>query len=290
MNLCSINEIKPLLERHGFRFSKALGQNFLIDASVPRRIAEAAQLTRSRGVLEIGPGIGPLTTELARRAGRVAAVELDTALLPVLAETLSGLDNVEIVPGDILKLDLGELCERLDGLEPVVCANLPYNITTPVLTKLLESGRFSALTVMIQREVAQRICAAPGGKEYGAFSILCQYYADCALLFEVPPHCFLPAPKVTSAVVQLLRRDAPPATVADEKLFFRTVRASFVQRRKKLLNGLASGFTGELTKEELRLALERCGLEESVRGERLELEQFAALSNEIGELLTNKDQ
>lgn len=286
MNLCNIDEIKPLLARHGFRFSKSLGQNFLIDASVPRSIAEAAQLSPERGALEIGPGIGPLTTQLSRRAGKVVAVELDQALLPVLSETLAGLDNVEVVPGDIMKLDLDALLERFGGLEPVVCANLPYNITTPVLTKLLESGRFSALTVMIQREVAQRICAAPGGKDYGAFSILCQYYADCALLFEVPPHCFLPAPKVTSAVVRLERRCAPPARVADEKVFFRTVRACFAQRRKKLLNGLTSGFSGELTKEQLRLAMENCGLEENVRGERLDIPAFAALSNEISVMLT----
>lgn len=284
MNLCDINEIRPLLERHGFRFSKALGQNFLIDASVPQNIAEAAELGEHNAVLEIGPGIGPLTVQLARRAGKVVAVELDKALLPVLAETLTGLDNVEVVPGDIMKLDLSALLERFDGFEPVVCANLPYNITSPVLTKLLESGAFASLTVMIQKEVAQRICAVPGNKDYGAFSILCQYYADCELLFDVPPHCFLPAPKVTSAVVRMVRRDAPPAAVEDEKLFFRTVRASFVQRRKKLLNGLASAFSGELDKDQLRIALERCGMEENVRGEKLGIAEFAALSNEIGHL------
>ena len=285
MNLCDINEIRPLLERHGFRFSKALGQNFLIDASVPQNIAEAAELGAHNAVLEIGPGIGPLTVQLARRAGKVVAVELDKALLPVLTETLSGLDSVEVVPGDIMKLDLSALLERFDGFEPVVCANLPYNITSPVLTKLLESGTFSSVTVMIQREVARRICAAPGNKDYGAFSILCQYHADCELLFDVPPHCFLPAPKVTSAVVRMVRRDIPPAAVEDEKLFFRTVRASFVQRRKKLLNGLASAFSGELDKDQLRTALERCGMEENVRGEKLSIPEFAALSNEIRKLM-----
>lgn len=285
MNLCDIKEIKPLLERHGFRFSKALGQNFLIASWVPEDIADAAGLTGENAVLEIGPGIGPLTVQLARRAGKVVAVELDKALLPVLGETLSGLDNVEIVPGDIMKLEISALLDRFDGLEPVVCANLPYNITSPVLTKLLESERFSALTVMIQKEVAQRICAAPGSKDYGAFTILCQYYADCELLFDVPPHCFLPAPKVTSAVVRMVRREAPPAPVEDRNLFFRVVRASFVQRRKKLLNGLASAFVGEMDKEQLRAALTACGLQETVRGERLGIPEFAALSNEIGRQL-----
>ena len=288
MNLCDSSQIRALLERHGFRFSKSLGQNFLIDASVPEAIADAAQLTKAMGVLEIGPGIGPLTVQLARRAEKVVAVELDKALLPVLAETLADCPNVEVVSGDIMKLDLAELCSRFGALEPAVCANLPYNITTPVLTKLLEDGRFSALTVMIQREVAQRICAAPGGKDYGAFSILCQYYADCELLFEVPPHCFLPAPKVTSAVVRLVRRTAPPAPVADEALFFRVVRASFVQRRKQLLNGLSAAFAPELTKDQLRCALTACGLPETIRGERLSIAEFAALSNEIGRILNQQ--
>lgn len=285
MNLCDIKKIKPLLERHGFRFSKALGQNFLIASWVPEDIADAAGLTSDNAVLEIGPGIGPLTVQLARRAGKVVAVELDKALLPVLRETLAGLDNVEIVPGDIMKLELPGLLGRFDGFEPVVCANLPYNITSPVLTKLLECERFSALTVMIQKEVAQRICAAPGSKDYGAFTILCQYYADCELLFDVAPHCFLPAPKVTSAVVRMVRRETPPAPVEDRALFFRVVRASFLQRRKKLLNGLSSAFVGELDKEQLRAALTACGLEETVRGERLGIPEFAALSNEIGRQL-----
>ena len=285
MNLCDINQIKPLLARHGFHFSKSMGQNFLIDASVPQNIAEAAELTDQNAVLEIGPGIGPLTVQLSRRAGKVVAVELDKALLPVLGETLADCDNVEIVPGDIMKLDLTALAEKFDGLAPAACANLPYNITTPVLTKLLESGLFGSITVMIQREVARRICAAPGSKDYGAFSILCQYYAHCELLFEVPPHCFLPAPKVTSAVVRMVRRGAPPAEIRDRELFFRVVRASFVQRRKKLLNGLTSGFAPRLTKEQLREALESCGFAETVRGEQLGLEEFAALSNAIGALL-----
>ncbi len=285
MNLCDIREVKPLLERHGFRFSKSLGQNFLIASWVPEGIAEAADLGPDTAVLEIGPGIGTLTVQLARRAGKVTAVELDKALLPVLAETLSGLDHVEVVPGDIMKLDLNTILDGFGALDPVVCANLPYNITSPVLTKLLESERFSALTVLIQREAAQRICAAPGSKDYGAFSILCQFYARCEILFEVPPHCFLPAPKVTSAVVRLVRRDAPPAPVEDRKLFFRVVRASFVQRRKMLRGALASAFAPELDKDAICDALAACGFPETIRGERLSIAQFAALSNEIGRRL-----
>lgn len=286
MDLCDLNQIKPLLARHGFHFSKSMGQNFLIDAGIPRSIAQASHAEESNAVLEIGPGIGPLTVQLAQRAGRVVSVELDKALLPVLEETLSGYDNVTIVPGDIMKLDLRQLArEHFGGLAPIACANLPYNITTPVLTRLLESGLFASVTVMIQREVAQRICAGPGSKDYGAFSILCQYYTDCELLFEVPPDCFLPAPKVTSAVVRMVRRDTPPAQIDDEGLFFRTVRASFVQRRKKLLNGLASAFAPQLTKEQLKQALEGCGFPENVRGEQLGIPEFAVLSNRIGQLL-----
>ena len=191
MDLCNPKEIKALLGRHGFRFSKQMGQNFLIQEWVPRQTAEASGAAPGVGVLEIGPGIGPLTAQLARRGEKVVSVELDRTLLPILAETLSDYDNVEIVPGDILKTDIAALCrERMPGLPVVACANLPYNITTPVITALLQAQCFQAVTVMIQREVAQRICAQPGTPEYGAFTLLCQYYADCALLYDVPPSCF----------------------------------------------------------------------------------------------------
>lgn len=285
MDLCDINQIKPLLARHGFHFSKSMGQNFLIDSSVPAHIAWASEADENTAVLEIGPGIGPLTAQLAKRAGRVVAIELDQALLPVLAETMADYPNVEIVSGDVMKLDLPALVrEKFGEQTPIVCANLPYNITTPVLTLLLESGLFESITVMIQKEVAQRICARPGTSEYGAFSLLCQYHAQCALLFEVPKESFLPAPKVTSAVVRMELRSAPPVQADSQALLFRTIRASFSQRRKKLLNGLSSGFQ-ELDKGQLRDAIAACGFPETVRGETLSLEEFARLSNEIGKRL-----
>ncbi len=277
MDLCSISDIKALLARHGFHFSKSMGQNFLIESWVPRQIAGASGADASCGVLEIGPGIGPLTVQLAQRAGRVAAVELDRSLLPILEETLAPYGNVEVVPGDILKLDLDQLISsRFSGLTPVACANLPYNITTPVLTALIQSGRFASITVMIQREVARRICAAPGTADYGAFSVFCQYYTCPELLFEVGPECFLPAPKVTSAVLRMVPRTAPPQALVDEAAFFRTVRAAFAQRRKTLLNSLSGALGAD--REALRQAIEASGLTPDVRGERLGIPQFAALA------------
>ena len=281
MDLCDIREIKSLLARHGFHFSKSMGQNFLIQSWVPRDIAAASGAEPGVGVLEIGPGIGPLTDRLAGLADRVAAVELDRSLLPVLAETMAGHDNVEIVPGDILKLDVPALVgEKLAGLTPIVCANLPYNITTPVLTALLEARCFASITVMIQREVARRICAAPGTPDYGAFSVYCQVHAGTELLFDVPPDCFLPAPKVTSSVLRLTPRPLP-AEIEDEAFFFRVVRAAFAQRRKTLLNALGAAFGGQVSKEELAGLLDACGLPSDVRGERLGIPEFAALARAL---------
>ena len=281
MDLCDIREIKSLLARHGFHFSKSMGQNFLIQSWVPRDIAAASGAEPGVGVLEIGPGIGPLTDRLAGLADRVAAVELDRSLLPVLAETMAGHDNVEIVPGDILKLDVPALVgEKLAGLTPIVCANLPYNITTPVLTALLEARYFASITVMIQREVARRICAAPGTPDYGAFSIYCQVHAGTELLFDVPPDCFLPAPKVTSSVLRLTPRPLP-AEIEDAAFFFRVVRAAFAQRRKTLLNALGAAFGGQVSKEELAGLLAGCGLPPDVRGERLGIPEFAALARAL---------
>lgn len=277
MDLCNINEIKKLLARHGFHFSKALGQNFLIASWVPEAIALASGAGPGCGVIEVGPGIGPLTVQLAQRADRVAAVELDRALFPILAETLAGCPNVEIVPGDVMKLDLAALAaEKLPNLTPIVCANLPYQITTPAITAFLEAGIFSAVTVMIQREVALRICAQPGTADYGAFSVFCQYHARTGLLFDVPAECFLPAPKVTSAVVRLVPRDTPAQTLVEDKVFFRLVKAAFAQRRKTLLNALSAAYP--LPKEQLRAALSACGLPENIRGERLGIPEFAALA------------
>ena len=278
MNLTNINDIKSLLGRHGFHFSKSMGQNFLIEDWVPRDIAEAAGLDESCAVLEIGPGIGPLTNQLALRAGKVAAIELDRSLLPILTETMAPHSNVEIIPGDAMKLDLAELvAEKFAGLTPNACANLPYNITTPVITKLLEAGCFRSITVMIQKEVAQRICAEPGSPDCGAFSLFCQYHAECSLLFEVPPECFLPAPKVTSAVIRLVPRSAPPVD-ADPEQLFKVIKAAFAQRRKTLLNGLSAAYGSRFSKEQLRQFIIDSGLPESVRGERLSLEDFSRLA------------
>lgn len=278
MDLCDIREIKALLSRHGFHFSKSMGQNFLIAGWVPRDIADAAGLNERCAVLEIGPGIGPLTRQLARRAGKVAAVELDSSLLPILGETLADCPNVEIIPGDVMKLELNGLVSgRFDGFTAKACANLPYNITTPVITRLLEAGCFQSVTVMVQREVARRICAAPGDSDCGAFSLFCQYHARCELLFEVPPDCFLPAPKVTSAVVRLTPHAAPPVR-ADKDALFSVVKAAFAQRRKTLLNALSAAYGNRFSKEQLRQFILDCSLPETVRGERLSLEQFAQLS------------
>lgn len=287
INLTDYNEIRALLTRHGFRFSKSLGQNFLTAAWVPERIAAEAGLDEQTGVVEVGPGVGCLTAELAKRAGRVAAIELDRALLPVLKETLRDFDNVTVIPGDATKLDLRALAEeKLPGLRPVVCANLPYNVTTPLLTALIEAGCFETITVMIQREVARRICAGPGSADYGAFGLFVQWYCETELLFDVPPSCFVPQPKVTSSVIRLTRRPAPPLPVRDEKLLFRIIRAAFNQRRKTLVNALSSGLG--LGKGEVEAALGEVGLDARVRGEALDIAAFAALCDKVN-CLTGAD-
>ena len=281
MNLTDYRDITALLQRHGFRFSKSMGQNFLTAAWVPQQIAAESGITAADGALEIGPGVGCLTAELAKTAGRVTAVELDERLRGVLGETLADFDNVSVVFADALKADLPAICAETIGERPwKVCANLPYNVTTPLITAFLEAGCFESVTVMIQKEVAQRLCAAPGTGEYGAFSVLVQWYAEPKLLFDVPPHCFVPQPKVTCAVVRMDRRAAPPASVDDEKLFFRTVRAAFAQRRKTLSNALRSAFS-ELDRAAIESAMEETGLPPAVRGETLSIAQFAVLSNAL---------
>ncbi|MDM8237968.1 16S rRNA (adenine(1518)-N(6)/adenine(1519)-N(6))-dimethyltransferase RsmA [Pseudoflavonifractor phocaeensis] len=281
MDLCNINDIKALLARHGFRFSKSMGQNFLIEDWVPRDIAEASGAAPGVGVIEVGPGIGPLTRELSLRADKVVSIELDRSLLPILAETLSDRPNAEIFPGDVLKTDLpGLVAEKLAGLSPIACANLPYNITTPAITALIEAGCFQSITVMIQREVARRICAAPGTGDYGAFSVYCQYHTKPEILFDVPPSCFIPAPKVTSSVLRMVPQ-TPPAEVDDPKHFFRVVRAAFAQRRKTLLNSLSSSLGDGTFKEAIANAIAACGLPENIRGERLSISDFAALSKAL---------
>lgn len=282
MDLCNLNDIRALLGRHGFHFSKAMGQNFLIDASVPQAIAECSGADESCGVLEIGPGIGCLTEQLAKRAGKVVSVELDKRLLPVLEETMAPYENVSIISGDILKLDIAALAEEhFTGRKPMVCANLPYNITTPVLSALIDSGCFESLTVMIQKEVAQRICARPATPDYGAFSVYMQFYTEPRILFDVPPHCFTPQPKVTSAVLHCPIRTQPPVPVQDTTFFFRVVRAAFAMRRKTLLNGLSSAFGSRLSKAQLSAVLDECGLPPAVRGETLGIAEFARLSDRL---------
>ena len=281
VNVCDIQVMKPLLAEHGFHFSKAKGQNFLIAPWVPQSIAEDAGVDETAGVLEIGPGIGPLTQQLCLRAKKVCAVELDERLKPILDITVGEFDNLEIFWNDVLKLDIPRLVEgEFAGLRPMACANLPYYITSPILTALLEADCFDSVTVMVQKEVAQRIAAAPGSPDYSAFSVFCQYYAEPNLLFDVPAHCFLPQPKVTSAVIQLKVRKERSWDVLDEDIFFRTVRASFAMRRKKLSNGLASGFP-ELGKTGAAEVTEKAGFEANVRGETLGIPEFARIANEI---------
>ena len=281
MNLCDYDSIRALLGRHGFHFSKSMGQNFLIDPQVPYDIAAASRADRSCGVLEIGPGIGPLTAELAQRAGKVVSVELDRSLLPVLAETMAPYPNVEIISGDVMKLDLNALAaEKFQGLTPIVCANLPYNITTPVLEKLVETPCFQSVTVLIQREVARRLCAPQGSSEGGSFSLFLQYHMETELLFEVPANKFLPPPKVTSAVIRCVRREQPAVEVDNETFFFRCMRGAFLLRRKTLVNSLVAALP-EYSKEDLQSAVAECGFSPSVRGEQLTLEDFNTLSRAI---------
>lgn len=281
VDVCDIQVMKPLLAQHGFHFSKAKGQNFLIAPWVPRSIAEDAGVDESAGVLEIGPGIGPLTQQLCLRAGKVCAVELDSRLKPILDLTVGEFPNLEILWEDVLKLDIPALVkEKFPGLRPMACANLPYYITSPILTALLEADCFDSVTVMVQKEVAQRIAAAPGSADYGAFSVFCQYYAQPELLFDVPAHCFLPQPKVTSAVISLKTYRERPWKVEKEKTFFRLVRASFAMRRKKLSNGLASGFP-ELGKTGAAEVIAAAGFDANVRGETLGIPEFARLAAEI---------
>jgi len=271
-----------ILQKYKFVFQKKFGQNFLIDTHVLDKIIGSAEITKDDVVLEIGPGIGPLTAQLARRGEKVVSVELDRTLLPILAETLSDYDNVEIVPGDILKTDIAALCrERMPGLPVVACANLPYNITTPVITALLQAQCFQAVTVMIQREVARRLCAPQGSSEGGSFSLFLQYYMKPELLFDVPPEKFLPAPKVTSAVIRCVRRERPAVDVADESFFFKVMRGGFLLRRKTLANSLSAALPG-IPKESIQQAIADMGLPAAVRGEQLTLEDFAALSAALG--------
>ena len=281
IDVCDIQVMKPLLAEHGFHFSKAKGQNFLIARWVPESIAREAGVDETAGVLEIGPGIGPLTQQLCLRAKKVCAVELDKRLEPILQKTVGPFDNLEIIWDDVLKQDVPALVkEKFAGLRPMACANLPYYITSPILSALLEADCFDSVTVMVQKEVAQRIAAAPGSEDYSAFTVFCQYWAEPELLFDVPAHCFLPQPKVTSAVISLRVRKERPWDIKDKDLFFRVVKASFAMRRKKLSNGLASGFS-ELGKAGAAQVIAMAGFPENVRGETLSIADFAKIADAI---------
>ncbi len=281
MELTNIQVIKDILTRYGFHFSKAKGQNFLTQAWVPQQIAEEAGVDDTCGVLEVGPGMGPLTQQLCLRAKKVLAVEVDQNLKPVLAETMAPHDNLEIIFGDVLKQDIPALVkEKFGNLRIKACANLPYYITSDILAALLEAKCFETVTVMVQKEVAQRICAKPGTAAYGAFTVFCQYYAQPEILFDVPPSCFIPQPKVTSAILHLTVRTEPVCPVKDEKIFFKVVRGSFAQRRKTLVNGLSSVF-GNLGKDRLTEILESCGFPANVRGETLSIPEFARIADAV---------
>ena len=273
-----------VLQKYGFNFQKKFGQNFLIDTRVLERIIEAAEITKDDCVLEIGPGIGTMTQYLAESAGEVIAVEIDKMLIPILADTLSDYDNVTVINEDILKVDIGKIVEEKNGGRPIkVVANLPYYITTPIIMGLFESHvPLKSITIMVQKEVADRMQVGPGTKDYGALSLAVQYYAKPEIVANVPPNCFIPRPNVGSAVIRLTRYDAPPVEVKDEKLMFALVRASFNQRRKTLVNGLSNASELNLSKEKITEALEEMGLPATVRGEALTLEQFAQLSNILG--------
>ncbi len=270
-----------VLQKHKFNFQKKFGQNFLIDTHVLERIMDAAEITKEDCVVEIGPGIGTMTQYLAERAGEVVAVEIDKNLIPILEETLSEYDNVTVINEDILKVDLNQIVQEKNGGKPVkVVANLPYYITTPIIMGLFENQvPLKSITIMVQKEVADRMQVGPGTKDYGALSLAVQYYARPEIVANVPPNCFIPRPNVGSAVIKLTRYDRPPVKVQDEKFMFSVIRASFNQRRKTLVNGLTNAQNLSVSKEQVAEALEKMKLSPTVRGETLTLEQFAHLSD-----------
>lgn len=280
-NLSDISVIRSVLEKHGFNFSKALGQNFLINPSVCPRMAENSLADENTGVIEIGAGIGVLTAELAKIAKKVVCVELDTRLLPILDETLADFDNIEIVNADVMKTDLKALIEeKFQGMDVVVCANLPYYITSPVITMLLESRLpIKAVTVMIQKEAADRLCTPVGSRDSGAITVCTNYYAEVKQLFNVSRGSFMPAPNVDSTVIRLDIREEPAVKVSDEKKFFKMVKAAFAQRRKTALNSISSGMS--LSKTQVAEALRASGLEENVRAEKLTMDELALLCENL---------
>lgn len=274
-----------VLQKYDFVFQKKFGQNFLIDSHVLDKIVSAAGITKDDFVLEIGPGIGTMTQYLAASARKVFAVEIDKALIPILEDTLKEFDNVQVINQDILKVDIKKLAEEHNDGKPIkVVANLPYYITTPIIMGLFESQvPIDSITVMVQKEVADRMKVGPGTKDYGALSLAVQYYAEPYIVANVPQNCFMPRPKVGSAVIRLTRHEKPPVEVADEKLMFRLIRASFNQRRKTLANGLNNSPELSYSKEEIQQTIEKCGFKAGIRGEALTLEDFAKLANVFSE-------
>jgi 16S rRNA (adenine1518-N6/adenine1519-N6)-dimethyltransferase len=282
-NLTDIKTIQAILKKYGFRFSKSLGQNFLTDSEVPIKIAELAQIDEGYGVIEIGPGMGTLTVELAKRAKKVVAVELDSTLLPVLGETLKDFANIQIINNDVLKTDINQIIEEhFKGLKVAICANLPYYITTPVIMYLLESKvKAESLTFMVQKEVALRLCAKPNTADYGAITLAVNFYTKPSLLFNVPATSFTPMPKVESSVIRLELLRQPPVQVENERFLFRVIKAAFSQRRKTLVNSVCNTLGEKIHKEDIFNALQICGLSENIRGEVLSLEDFARFSENI---------
>ena len=281
-----------VLQKYHFNFQKKFGQNFLIDTHVLDKIIEESHITKDDFVLEIGPGIGTMTQYLCENAREVAAVEIDKNLIPILADTLSAYDNVEVINEDILKVDINRLAQEKNGGRPIkVVANLPYYITTPIIMGLFESHvPIDSITIMVQKEVADRMQVGPGTKDYGALSLAVQYYAKPEIVENVPPNCFMPRPNVGSAVIRLTRHSAPPVQVENEKLMFRLIRASFNQRRKTLANGLGNAPDIPLSKTEIQESIEELGVPATIRGETLTLEEFAKLSNIVGKKLADKKE
>lgn len=273
---------KELIKKYGIKLTKSLGQNFLTDSNVVSRIVDTAEITEDDLVIEIGPGIGSMTGELASRAGRVIAVEIDKHLIPALEDNLKDFSNLEIINEDIMKVSVKAVTENRQNMRLKVVANLPYYITTPIIMKLLEEDNDIELMVfMVQKEVAQRMVAKPGGKDYGALSVAVQYYAQPEKVFDVPPHCFIPQPEVDSTIVKLKKNKKPPVILKDKDMFFKVVKAAFGQRRKTLLNALANSEALSRSKEEVREILSVVNIDENTRGETLSMEQFAALANEF---------
>lgn len=273
---------KELIKKYGIKLTKSLGQNFLTDDTVVRRIVDTAEITKDDLVMEIGPGIGSMTGELASRAGQVIAVEIDKYLIPALKDNLKEFSNLEIINQDIMKVNVREITDSGHNMRMKVVANLPYYITTPIIMKLLEEENDIELMVfMVQKEVAQRMVAKPGGKDYGALSVAVQYYAQPEMVFDVPPHCFVPQPEVDSTIIKLKKNTTPPVSLKDKDMFFKVVKASFGQRRKTLLNALTNSGGFNKSKEEIREILINLNINENARGETLSIEQFASLSNQF---------